>query len=151
MGTFWGVFCVFYTLKPRQNGRHFPDNILKFIFLNHSADSSNELADLHTTQTVASEVQASVVTGWPPACLQKLLPRGHQRGNWKKKKKTQMKDVSKFISICLTNPIQVLNPYYFLKIFLCSSNNIFYINKDNLCWYWGPTVKAGSILGIKQI
>ena len=41
----------------------------------HGADSSNESPDLHITQTPASEVHAPVVTEWPPACLQKLLPR----------------------------------------------------------------------------
>ena len=58
----------------------------------HSAVSSTEFPDLHTTQTLASEVgevHASVVTEWPPACLHKLLPRGHQTANkeilkWKK-------------------------------------------------------------------
>ena len=28
----WGI-CI-HTLRPRQNGRHFPDNIFKYIFLN---------------------------------------------------------------------------------------------------------------------
>ena len=27
---------VFNTLRPRQDGRHFPDDILKYIFLNES-------------------------------------------------------------------------------------------------------------------
>ena len=54
----------------------------------HSADSSNELPDLHTMHTrvrevhaslatewpSAREVQASAATEWPPACLLKLLP-----------------------------------------------------------------------------
>ena len=47
--------------------------------LMHSADRSNELPDLHTTQTRESEVYASVVTEWPPACLHNLPPKGHQR------------------------------------------------------------------------
>ena len=33
----------------------------------HSADSSNELPDLQTPQTRASEMHASVATEWPPA------------------------------------------------------------------------------------
>ena len=45
----------------------------------HSADSSSELLDLHTTQTWASQAHASVVTQWLPACLFKLLSREHQR------------------------------------------------------------------------
>ena len=45
----------------------------------HSADRSNEFPYLHTTQTGESEVYASVVTEWPPACLHKLPLRGHQR------------------------------------------------------------------------
>ena len=48
---------------------------------NHSTDRSNELPDLHTTQTWASEVLASVGTEWLLACLHKLLPKGHLRGN----------------------------------------------------------------------
>ena len=45
----------------------------------HSADKSHELPDLHTTQTQKSEVYASMVTEWPPACLHKLPPRRHQK------------------------------------------------------------------------
>ena len=44
-----------------------------------NAESSNELPDLHTTQTRVREVYASVVTEWLPACLHTLPPRGHQR------------------------------------------------------------------------
>ena len=29
----WGLFVPGYTLKPRPNGRHFPDDILERIFL----------------------------------------------------------------------------------------------------------------------
>ena len=53
----------------------------------HSANSSNELPNIPTTQTRANEVHASVVTEWPPAFLQKLPPRKHQRGNWRKPRK----------------------------------------------------------------
>ena len=55
----------------------------------HSADSLNELPDLHNTRTRTSEAHASVATEWPsasevhaslvtewPACLLKLLPEG---------------------------------------------------------------------------
>ena len=68
-------------------------NIVKY-----SEDNSSELPDLHTKQPPVSEVHALV----RPACLHKLLPRGHQRGNWRK---PWMKDVSN--SICPTNTIQV--------------------------------------------
>ena len=34
---FWNVFVVaFNTLRPRQNGRHFPDDIFKYISLNEN-------------------------------------------------------------------------------------------------------------------
>ena len=33
---FPGVSLTFNTLRPRQNGRHFPDDILKWIFLNEN-------------------------------------------------------------------------------------------------------------------
>ena len=29
-------FCLYNTLRPRQNGRHFPDDIFKWIFLNEN-------------------------------------------------------------------------------------------------------------------
>ena len=86
----------------------------------HSAESSNELPDLHTIQAPASEVHASlvtewppasevhasVVTEWPPACLHKLLSRGYQRGNWGK---PLLEDVSNLLNICSTNRIHDLN------------------------------------------
>ena len=31
------VDILINTLRPRQNGRHFPDDIFKFIFLNENA------------------------------------------------------------------------------------------------------------------
>ena len=33
----WDVFVKINPLRPRQNGRHFPDNIFKWIFLNENA------------------------------------------------------------------------------------------------------------------
>ena len=30
-------YCLFDTLRPRQNGRHFPDDIFKWIFVNENA------------------------------------------------------------------------------------------------------------------
>ena len=30
------LFCIFNTLRPRQNGQHFPDDIFKCIFLNEN-------------------------------------------------------------------------------------------------------------------
>ena len=35
-GELWVVFCEFNTLRPRQNGRHFADVILKCISLNEN-------------------------------------------------------------------------------------------------------------------
>ena len=32
-GELWVFFCEFNTLKPRQNGRHLPDDIFKCVFL----------------------------------------------------------------------------------------------------------------------
>ena len=57
-----------------------------------------------------SEVHASVVTEWPPACLHKLLRRGHQTATLKN---PQMEEVPNSINICPTNPIQVLNLHGF--------------------------------------
>ena len=87
--------CHFlYTVRPHWRFK-----------IQHGADSSNELPDLHTTQTPSSEVQASVFTEWPPACLYKLLPRGHQRVN---RRKLQMKDVSNLTNICPKKLFQIL-------------------------------------------
>ena len=33
----WNLILCFNTLRPRQNGRRFPDNIFKYIFLNENA------------------------------------------------------------------------------------------------------------------
>ena len=35
-----GIACPVNTLKPRQNGRHFPDDIFKWIFLNENISIS---------------------------------------------------------------------------------------------------------------
>ena len=71
--------------------------LLSPLFLLHRAESSSELA----TQTRASEVRASVVTEWPPACLHKLLPRGHQRDDWWK---PRIKEVSNLTHCSLVTP-----------------------------------------------
>ena len=105
----------------------------------HSADSSNERPDLHTTHTPTSEVNlsvvtewpltsevhaASVVTGWPPACLHKLLSRGHQS-----RRKPRMKDVSNLIIGVSYKPHSRFKPTWVsLKILLCASIYISYID-----------------------
>ena len=38
----------------------------------HRADNSNELPDLHTTQTPAREVHASMAIEWQPTCLHNM-------------------------------------------------------------------------------
>ena len=38
------TFSKFNTLRPRQNGRHFPDDILKWIFLNENVWISIEIS-----------------------------------------------------------------------------------------------------------
>ena len=80
-------------------------NILVICFMwNFKFTLSNHSADPHSTQTAESEVHASLATEWPPTCLHKLLPRGHQSGYWIK---TQIQDVSKFIYICQKNPTEL--------------------------------------------
>ena len=66
---------------------------------------------------------------WRPACLHNLPPRGHQRGNWRKR---WMKSVSNVVNTCPRSPFQVLNLHGFFEDFLCPSNDIFVINKDNV-------------------
>ena len=97
---------------------------MRYWYFQHSPESSNELPDLHTTQTLAGEVHASVVTEWPPAGLHNLLPREHQRGNWRK---SWMKDfpTTFFSNICPTNPIQVLNQYGNFQNYVCVLQMIF--------------------------
>ena len=73
-------------------------SIISEHFIPNSADSSNELPYLYTTQTRTRKMHASVVTEWLPAYLLKLPLRGHQRGNWRK---PRMIDVSNLINICL--------------------------------------------------
>ena len=54
------------------------------------------------TQTWANDVHASVVTERPLARLHKLLPRGHQRGNWRKPRVKQIN----LINICPKTPFK---------------------------------------------
>ena len=86
----------------------------------HSTFSSNELPDIHTTQTAESEANASVVTKW----LHELLTKGHQSGNWRK---PQMKDVSNLINIC---PINIIKVFWRLCFF--PLNDIFDINEKSM-------------------
>ena len=52
-----------------------------------------------------------MVSEWPPTCLNKLLPRGHQSSNLRK---SRMKTVPTYLIIALNNPIQfVLNIHGF--------------------------------------
>ena len=88
-----------------------------YLLPQHSAVSFNELPDIRAMQTAASEVHASVVTGWQPACLHKLLPGGHQSGNWRN---LQIKYVSNLINICLTKLIQLWSMHGSFKILLMS-------------------------------
>ena len=81
-----------------------------------SADSSNELPDPLTTQTQASEVQASVVTEWLPACLHKLLPRWHQTSN---KRSFQLNQYLSYKPHSSFKP-----PWNFLSFCFCPSNHI---------------------------
>ena len=105
--------------------------------------SFNELSDLHITQTTASKVHTSVVTGWPSACLHKLLPRGHQGGNWRK---PHIKDISNLFNIFPTNPIQVFCIHEIFEDFVCALQMIFFDIIKNRYWHLGPTAKTGIIL-----
>ena len=124
---------------PRVVSQIFCSNV-QTGYYNHGADSSNEFPYLHTTQTrarkvhaslatewlSASKVHASVVTEWPPACLLKLLPEDIKE----QMKNPRIKHVSKFNNICPTNPIHVLNLNEFFRRFcLCLSNDIFGMDK----------------------
>ena len=109
------------------------DVMTDFMYIPKWANGSNELQDLHTTQTPvsevhasvvhewlpASEVHASVVTEWPPACLHKLLPRWNQMGNCRK---PRMKDVPTwlfFVGQIFSKTYSSFKPTCnFLKIFL---------------------------------
>ena len=99
----------------------------------HSIDSSNEVPDLHTTQTRISEAHFSVTTEY----LNKLLPRGHQRGNWRK---PRVKQVFNLINSCPTNLILLLNLNGIFEDVVCVLRRIF------LTWCWvlmlGPQVKG---------
>ena len=44
LGCFHNGTVVFNTLRPRQNGRHFPDDIFKFIFLNENGRISIKIS-----------------------------------------------------------------------------------------------------------
>ena len=93
---------------------------------------------------LASEVRATMVTEWPPACLHKLLLRGHQDG-WLENRR--VKDVLNLTSICPRKPIQVWSLYGIFEDFISVLRMLFF--DKNRCWYWGFMGKTGSILGIK--
>ena len=69
------------------------------------------------TQTHASEVHTSVVTEWPPACLHKLLPRGHERGNIGYPSKKHLKPKSREISFA-----HYLFPSYTIILKFCTEH-----------------------------
>ena len=127
--------------NKQQKKQSIKTRCLWVVFVAHIAQIAP--VNFHTSmphRSPASEVHASVVTERPPGCLHKFLPRGHQRGNWRK---PWMKDVSNLINICHTNPSQVLNLHgMFWTFCLCPSNDIFDINKTNRYWYWGPTART---------
>ena len=83
--------------------------------MKHGADSCSELPDPHTTQTRASEVHASVVAEWPPVCLHKLLPRGHQGATeenleWKDMHMKFETEISKQTWVTLPKPCRLQSP-----------------------------------------
>ena len=92
------------------------------IYVTHSSDRFNELPDLHTTQVLAFELHAWVVTEWPPTCLHKLLPIGCQKGSWRK---PRMSEVSNLIIIYLKNALKVLG-----------LDGWFWRQIKNHCWYF---------------
>ena len=109
----------------------------------HSADSSIVFPDLHTIQTRASEVHPSVVNDWPPACLHKIPPRGHQRGNWRNPRGFQLNQYMSY------KPHSCFNLHgNFWRFCFCP---LFLTWIKNLCWYWGSTAQIRSILWIKNI
>ena len=68
--------------------------------------------------------------------LHKLLPRWHQRANWRK---PWRKEDSNLINICPTKPIQVLNIHGIFRIFcFCPLNDIFDINEIKSMLVVGP-------------
>ena len=66
----------------------------------------------------------------------KLLPRGHQRSNWRK---PRIKEISTWFNICRTNPIKVLKLHgIFWRFRLCPSNDIYGINEKLSMLALGP-------------
>ena len=108
----------------------------------HSADSSNELPDLHTTQT---DAHASVVTEWPQACLHKYPWRTAKRQLNKTSNERPFQLFILSINICATNPIQFLSYIYIIIIIFCLCPWNSFIDKMMLV-----IGKPGSILVIKQ-
>ena len=86
------------------------------VAIHHRADSSSELPVPHTREPLASEVHSAVFTDWPPACLHKLFPRGHQRGNWRK---PRMEYVSNSINIFIRNPFKFSTCMEYFEDFVC--------------------------------
>ena len=59
---------VFNTLRPRQNGHHFPDDILKWIFVNENAWVSITMPLKFVPRGRINNIPAlvQIMTSWPP-------------------------------------------------------------------------------------
>ena len=90
----------------------------------------------HRPMQVRCTLQWSL-TEWLSACLNKWLPRRHQRGNWRK---PQMKDVSNLIDSCPTISIQV-KPWIFFEILFVSFKWYFWHKWKKLKLVLGPRSK----------
>ena len=110
----------------------------------HSANSSVEFPDHQTTPTTASEVYASVVNEWPPACLHKLLSKGHQRSSWKNPRIKDIFQLNQYLSYKPHSRLETA--WIFFKIYFVSIKSYFDVSKKKCCWYWSPTAKQTWII-----
>ena len=61
----WSTLTVFNTLRPRQNGRHFPDDFCKWIFLNENVWISIKISPKFVPKGAVNNIPALVlIVAW---------------------------------------------------------------------------------------
>ena len=131
--------CMF-ALRPRQNGHHFADDIFKCISLNENVwipikillkfvpkSPINNIPSLVQISHYLSQWWLAYWRIYASLGLNELITHlGTSKTDWGK---PWMEDISNLIDIHSKNSFQVLDLHYFLRFWLCPSNDILEINE----------------------
>ena len=113
------------TLKPRQNGRHFPDDIFKWIFLNENV-------------WVSIKISLKFVARGPINNIPTLV----QLMAWRR---LGDKPLSKPMMVRLPTHICVTRPQWVNTMKRKSSPQYWFCGKETTCHRWFPTQKASYV------